>query len=119
MNNCLDCGGKLSGRQDKKFCDDYCRGHYNNELNKHKHIRLKEINSILKRNAAILEKLAEKGITVCSQQMLRVAGFDFNFFTHQVYGKDGKLYHCCYNYGYCLISENELILRVIEDRDKI
>jgi hypothetical protein len=119
MNHCLDCGGKLSGRLDKKFCDDYCRGHYNNQLNKNKNAKLKEINSILKKNAAILEKLEEKGITTFNQQMLEIAGFDFNYFTHQVHGQQGELYHCCYNYGYCFVNEDKLVLKVIQDRNKI
>ncbi|MET1055360.1 MAG: hypothetical protein ABWY16_08640 [Pedobacter sp.] len=119
MNYCLDCGGKLSGRLDKKFCDDYCRGHYNNQLNKNKNTTLKEINNILKKNAAILKKLEERGITRSSQQILTVAGFNFNFYTHQVYGQMGELYHCCYNYGYCFMAEGEIVLRVIQDRDKI
>jgi hypothetical protein len=119
MNNCLDCGGELKGRLDKKFCDDYCRGHYNNQLNKNKNLMLKEINSILKKNAAILQKLQEKGIRTFNQQMLMAAGFDFNFFTHQVYGEQGEIYHCCYNYGYCFISNTEIVLKEIQDRDKI
>ena len=118
MDNCLDCGKKLSGRLDKKFCDDYCRGHYNNELNKNKNTALKEINSILKKNAAILQKLEEKGVTTLTQQMLVVAGFDFNFFTHQLSGQAGEVYNCCYNYGYCFVTENELVLKVIGDRNK-
>lgn len=119
MSYCLDCGGKLSGRLDKKFCDDYCRGHYNNQLNKNKDTTLKEINSILRKNASILRKLEEKRITTCSPHLLAAAGFDFTFFTHQLYGKQGELYYCCYNYGYCLLSENELVVRELRDRDKI
>jgi hypothetical protein len=112
MEHCLDCGGKLRGRPDKKFCDGYCRSHYNNILNKNKNAALKKINSILKKNAAILEKMGKNGITTFTQQMLVIAGFDFNFFTHQVYGKQGEIYKCCYNYGYRFISEDELLLTV-------
>lgn len=113
MNHCLDCGAKLSGRLDKKFCDDYCRGHYNNQLNRDKHSRLKEINSILKKNASILEKLESKGIITLSRQILLAAGFDFNFFTHQLSGQQGELYHCCYHYGYHFVSDDELVLKFI------
>jgi predicted nucleic acid-binding Zn ribbon protein len=29
---CLTCNKPLKGRTDKKFCDDYCRNNYNNQL---------------------------------------------------------------------------------------
>lgn len=29
---CLNCDKTLKGRTDKKFCDDYCRNSYNNQL---------------------------------------------------------------------------------------
>ena len=34
MNStCPECGDKLKGRADKKFCSDACRNAYNNKLN--------------------------------------------------------------------------------------
>lgn len=32
--NCPECGDKIIGRADKKFCSDACRNAYNNALNK-------------------------------------------------------------------------------------
>ena len=29
---CVACGKAVKGRSDKKFCDDYCRNVYNNDL---------------------------------------------------------------------------------------
>jgi len=110
MEHCLDCGAKLRGRPDKKFCDGYCRSHYNYELNKDKNAALKEINSILKKNADILEKMDKNGFSTFTQQMLVIEGFDFNFFTHQAYGQQGEVYKCCYNYGYRFINDDELSL---------
>ena len=31
---CPECGGNIIGREDKKFCSDYCRNAYNNKVNK-------------------------------------------------------------------------------------
>ena len=31
---CLECGDKIVGRIDKKFCSDGCRNAYNNKVNK-------------------------------------------------------------------------------------
>ena len=32
--NCLECGTRIIGRADKKFCNDSCRNSYNNKFNK-------------------------------------------------------------------------------------
>ncbi len=115
MEYCLDCGMKLKGRTDKKFCDSYCRNHYNNVLNKDRDAALKEINNILKRNEAILKRLNQNGVTKLTQNMLIAAGFDFNFFTHQVQDNAGETYNCCYHYGYRILSKEELVLYVFRD----
>ena len=109
MEFCLDCGSKLNGRLDKKFCDDHCRSHYNNELNRGRNAALKEINRILRTNACILEKLTAQGINLISHNMLRTTGFNFNFYTHQE-GYNGNVYFCCYNYGYHYLNDDELLL---------
>lgn len=110
MEYCLNCGLRLKGRTDKKFCNDHCRSHYNNALNRDYNAALKEINSILKRNAGILKKLSENGVTKLSRATLSAAGFDFNFFTHQAEGAKGERYNYCYGYGYILVNEEELLL---------
>jgi len=33
QRNCPECGEKIIGRADKKFCSDQCRNSYNNRLN--------------------------------------------------------------------------------------
>ena len=34
QKQCLECGEKIVGRIDKKFCSDACRNAYNNNVNK-------------------------------------------------------------------------------------
>lgn len=113
MEYCLDCGMKLTGRMDKKFCDGYCRSHYNNALNKDSDAIVKEINCILKRNSAILKRLNQQDITRLTKRMLSAYGFDFNFFTHQASGPGNELYNYCYNYGYREIANEEFLLAVL------
>jgi len=117
MEYCLDCGLKLKGRIDKKFCNDQCRSHYNNALNRDFNIAVNEINSILKRNSGILKNLSEKGVTRLSRNMLAAAGFNFNFFTHQVY-EEKKMVNCCYNYGYKVLNKDELVLITLSRIDE-
>ena len=54
---CLECGEKLIGRVDKKFCSDYCRNSYHNKLNKDTKNLMRNINNILRKNYRILEDI--------------------------------------------------------------
>lgn len=113
MKYCQDCGTLLKGRTDKKFCDDYCRCHYNNELNRNRDQDFKKINNILKKNTSILEKLIEQGIKNSTPHSLSAAGFNFNFLTHQLQEQNGEMTIYCYNYGYIKINEEQLVLKQV------
>lgn len=57
---CLTCGEVLFGRADKKFCNDNCRGIYNNKKNKMGDDYFRKVNSILRKNRRILEEMNPK-----------------------------------------------------------
>ena len=54
---CLVCGKPLKGRSDKKFCDDYCRSSYNNDLKSAANNYIRNVNNALGKNRRILESL--------------------------------------------------------------
>jgi hypothetical protein len=102
---CLFCHKPLKGRVDKKFCDDYCRNNYNNQLkSKGNHsVFVRSINNTLLKNRKILEAVLgdkEEGMTKASREKLLQQGFSFKYFTHQFINKEGKAYYYCYDYGY-------------------
>jgi len=113
MKYCQDCGTKLIGRTDKKFCDDHCRCHYNNAINRDRCTNFRDINRILKRNTSILEQLNQKGIKFTTLHTLSATGFNFSFFTHQLEEQNGKICICCYNYGYIRLNEQELTIKQV------
>ena len=113
MKYCQDCGTILRGRTDKKFCDDHCRGHFNNAANRDRDINFKQINRILKKNTGILEKLVQQGIKITTFNLLSATGFNFGFFTHQLAEQNGEICICCYNYGYKKINEVELTIKQV------
>jgi len=113
MKYCQDCGTILKGRTDKKFCDDHCRSHYNNAVNRDRDTNFKQINHILKKNTSILEKLVHKGIKTTTFHLLSATGFNFSFFTHQLYEQNEETCICCYDYGYKKINEEELIIKQV------
>ncbi|MDP9231021.1 MAG: hypothetical protein M3O67_10190 [Bacteroidota bacterium] len=110
---CLACGKTLKGRSDKKFCDDYCRNGFNNQLKADTNNYVRNINNALRKNRRILEELlpASDDMTKTTKDKLIYHGFQFKYFTHTYTNKKGNTYFFCYDYGY-LPLENNLYLIV-------
>ncbi len=116
--NCLACGKPVKGRADKKFCDDYCRNTYNNELNSETNSYVRRINQVLKKNRAILEELlGSEGMKKYPKNKFADKGFRFGFHTHQYTNKKGNVYNFCYEYGY-LPLEGDWMLVVKRKEEK-
>ncbi len=113
---CLDCNAVLKGRADKKFCDDQCRSNYNNRLKADDHSFLKEVNQILKKNRSILIAKNPEGKTKVKKEVLIRKGFDFNFHTHTYATQKGSTYIFCYEYGYLLLDNEEVLLVKREEK---
>lgn len=111
---CLECGEKVVGRIDKKFCSDYCRNSYNNKVNKESKNLIRNINNRLRKNYKILEELNKSGKTKIPRRKLFDRGFDFRLFTSTYTTKVGSLYFYVYDQGY-LELENETYLLVKQD----
>lgn len=103
---CPVCGTKIIGRADKKFCSDYCRNSYNNQLNKDSKNLIRNINNLLRKNYRILETLNPKDKTKTTKSKLIAKGFDFQHFTSIYITKTGNTYYFVYDQGY-LPLENE------------
>lgn len=98
--SCLICSEKLVGRTDKKFCSDYCRNTYNNNLNKDKKNLLRNVNNLLRKNYRILEGLNPAEKTKVSKSKLLAKGFDFDHFTSIYTTRAGNIYYFVYDQGY-------------------
>lgn len=103
---CPECGEKIMGRADKKFCSDMCRNSYNNKLNSDTNNFVRNINNILRRNRRILEEMVPDETSKSSRSKLLEKGFDFNYITNTYTTKKGIVYYFCYEYGY-LPLEND------------
>ena len=80
---CPECGEKIIGRVDKKFCSDYCRNSYNNKINKDSKNLIRNINNRLRKNH-----------------------FDFDNFTSIYTTKKGTIYYFVYDLGYLPLDNN-------------
>ncbi len=109
---CLECGDKIIGRIDKKFCSDQCRISYNNKLNSDGTNQVRNINHVLRKNRRILMELNTTGKYKVHFDRLKEKGFDFNYFTSIYTTKEGAVYHYCYEQGYLSTDKNWYLLVV-------
>jgi hypothetical protein len=107
---CLECGEKIIGRADKKFCSDQCRISYNNKLNSDETNYVRNVNNILRKNRRILIELNTTGKTRIASDKLNSRGFDFNYFTSTYKTKEGAVYKLCYEQGYREVENGYYLL---------
>lgn len=115
---CLSCGKAVKGRSDKKFCDDYCRAAYNNDLKSASNNLIRNVNNALGKNRRILENLLPQGEPTAktNRDKLIEKGFQFKYHTHLYQTKNGNTYFYCYEYGYLPLENNwYLIVKREED----
>jgi len=48
--------------------------------------------------------------TKTSRDKMLQKGFNFNYFTHQYLTKTGSEYHFCYELGYLLLDNDEILI---------
>ena len=105
---CLSCGKTVKGRSDKKFCDDYCRAAFNNELKSAANSLIRNVNNALAKNRRVLQQLLPEGehTAKASREKLLEKGFQFKYHTHLYRTKTDKTYFYCYEYGYLPLENN-------------
>jgi len=109
---CLTCNKPVKGRTDKKFCDDYCRNNYNNQLKSTTTNLVRNINNALGKNRRILENLLGTGeeIAKTTRNKLLQKGFQFQYITHTYTNKKGNTYFFCYDIGYLPLESDWYLL---------
>lgn len=110
MKTCLECGEKIVGREDKKFCSDGCRNSYNNKMNKDHTNLMRNINNKLRKNYRVLAELNPEGKTKTNRNKLLSKGFDFELITSIYKTKTGNTYYFVYDYGYMELENEQYIL---------
>ena len=110
MKNCLECGDKMVGREDKKFCSDGCRNAYNNKMNKDHTNLMRNINNKLRKNYRILTELNPAEKTKTTKNKLISKGFDFDLITSVYTTKTGNTYYFVYDQGYMAVENEGYVL---------
>jgi hypothetical protein len=107
---CKECGQKLLGRKDQKFCSDYCRNTHNNRMNEDTTTYMRRINNILRKNRRILSTLNPNGKITVDGISLAEEGFNFHYFTNIYRTQKGSKYFFCYDQGYVKLDNDQYML---------
>lgn len=111
MQYCLECGEKIIGRADKKFCNDACRNAYNNKQNRDSSNLMRNVHNKLRRNYRILSELNFiDGKSKTTRNKLASEGFDFDYFTNLKTYRNGAEYRFIYDIGYKFLEEDWLLV---------
>jgi hypothetical protein len=109
LKTCHECGEKIRGRSDKKFCSPDCRTCFHNRHRGLESQVMRAINRVLLRNRKILMECAggnnSSRIPVI---ILQSRGFDFSFYTHCRPDRRGKDVIYCYDYGYQRLDQHKV-----------
>lgn len=109
--NCLECGTKIVGRSDKKFCNDDCRNTYNNKIHKDSINLMRNIHNRLRKNHHLLSQYDFKdGKAITYKLLLATLGFNFDYFTQLKTYKNGAEYRYIYDIGYKFLEEDKVLL---------
>ena len=107
---CLECGDKIVGREDKKFCSDGCRNAYNNKINKDSTNFMRNVNNKLRKNYRVLSALNVDGKGKATKSKLLSKGFDFEFFTNILNTNTWNTYYFVYDQGYRVLESDFYML---------
>ena len=114
IKTCCECNGVLSGRADKRFCDDNCRTSFNNRLKCDETNFVRNVNNLLRRNRRILRYFLSLNNPKIKRYQLVEAGFLFGYLTRtSPVGKE--IYYFVYEYGYLILPDEEILLVKTDD----
>lgn len=112
IRTCLQCGARIGGRMDKKFCGDRCRNHYHNGIKNGLNLKVRQVNRILSHNRQVMQQILPgtgQNTTVPRSRLL-ADGFDFKYHTHTQVSRSGQSYVFCYEYGYRSLEDEAVML---------
>ena len=96
--NCLSCGSKITGRADKKYCNDACKNDFHNRQPIHHPNFEKTQISRVRKNHKILNKITAAGIGEIGEKELELYGFNFEGLTGLKLLEKNKFQLFCFNY---------------------
>jgi hypothetical protein len=98
---CLSCGNSITGRTDKKYCNNLCKNDFHNSTQLKVGAIEKMVSAAIRRNRKILESLFLEGQRKLDVTQLEHYGFSFKGLTgiEENGGKESRFF--CYEYSIC------------------
>ena len=111
------CGKPLRGRTDKKFCCEYCKNQFNNQLHAPFNNLMRNINNSLVKNRRILERChsVNDPYLILNKELLINLGYQFMYFTHIVKTNNHVIY-CCYDFGFREDHNNNIVISYFSNK---
>lgn len=113
---CPECGEKIVGRSDKKFCDSNCRNNFNNRHKSDDEQLIIRQNSGLRRNRKILKLLCPNGKATVRKEVLDSMQYDYTLFTGLYITQEGQIYYLCYDFAFAAIVQRNIDKVLIVNR---
>ena len=107
---CPECGAKIVGRSDKKYCTVKCKNTCLNRTKRQNKKDVEQINKILISNRDILAALNPFGKTIVNKPELIKAGYKFKYLTQLYQTNNNNIYYLCYDYGIRKLDENRYLI---------
>ncbi|MBO7287580.1 MAG: hypothetical protein J6U85_05040 [Bacteroidales bacterium] len=107
---CIFCGRELSGRSDKKFCDDNCRNNHSYKQNKYNNDVINKINKSLLYNRNILKSITKSRRKIVKKQILVNNKFNFDMMTGVRRTQKQQEYKLVYDYAYRYINDEDVLI---------
>jgi hypothetical protein len=108
---CTECGQRIAGRTDKKFCNDQCRTSWHNKQYGVDNDHIRNVNTILRKNRRILAELTAAGSKEIRTTTLTKLGFRFGYFTSTRKGRNGSAEHFCYDQCFVPVANGLYLLK--------
>jgi len=117
IKKCENCGAKVIGRTDKRFCDNECRTEYNNQKTREKVKQMPEciarIQKTIINNYNILTTLKSRSEQFFSKMYLMELGFSFRYVTSAI-EQEGTIWYFCFNQAYIITGDRIMLLAETE-----
>ena len=107
---CAFCGRELTGRSDKKFCDDTCRNNYAYRQSKDNNVLIDRINKSLLNNRNVLGSMVKRGKKIVKKQALIDNNFNFEVITGVYKTHNRHEYKMLYDYAYRCINDADVLV---------
>lgn len=103
--HCLQCGGEVYGRQDKKFCSERCKNTFHNRAISRTRKMKAEILAAISDNYDILDRLEKEKIRSISIDRIKEMGFNETVSTGHRNGRFNHQEEYCFDIAYFKTSQ--------------